>query len=148
MYHLRVVAGSRPSKALGAGNIFAILLAACVVLCSIAPCFSVTARGVQCPTAPVQEIKVPVLSSCGCIEGFVTRSPKPGERGFVQCRCAEKRAPLIKASVSSRVQFFMPVEAVDLQAIARLDPLVSACYVVADILPAPESGVFHPPTFH
>ncbi len=51
-----------------------------------------TSAGVQCPTARVQTIRVPVLSKCGCVLGHVERAPKPGEKGFKQCRCAEGRA--------------------------------------------------------
>ena len=53
-----------------------------------------TAKGVQCPTATVQTIKVVTYerTPCGCLVKKVTeRAPRQGEAGFLQCRCAEKK---------------------------------------------------------
>lgn len=58
-----------------------------------------TPAGVQCPTAPMQLIRVAIKEKCGCVRGFVERAPRPGEKGFLQCRCAEKKAPKATASV-------------------------------------------------
>lgn len=51
-----------------------------------------TPEGRQCPTAAAPLVRVAIKSACGCVIGHIERAPKPGERGFVQCRCAEKRA--------------------------------------------------------
>jgi hypothetical protein len=59
--------------------------------------WATTPTGVQCPTAPVQLIKV-AAKDCGC----KVRAPKPGEKGFVQCRCAEKRSAKAIASSSGK----------------------------------------------
>lgn len=63
-----------------------------MAFCSVNQVMPKTAEGTQCPTAPVQMITVPIKSHCGCVIGYETRQPKPGERGFLQCRCAEKKA--------------------------------------------------------
>lgn len=55
----------------------------------------VTARGIQCPTAAIQKVSVVTLerTPCGCLVKRVTeRAPREGEKGFKQCRCAEKKA--------------------------------------------------------
>lgn len=51
-----------------------------------------TPEGRLCPTARPATIRVAVLSPCGCVIGHVERAPRPGEKGFLQCRCGEKRA--------------------------------------------------------
>ena len=51
-----------------------------------------TPEGRQCPTAKVHTIRVAVKTPCGCVTGYIERAPKAGEEGFVQCRCAERRA--------------------------------------------------------
>jgi len=53
---------------------------------------AITPYGTQCATARVQQITIAVYSTCGHRIGFVTRAPRPGEAGFVQCHCSEKRA--------------------------------------------------------
>lgn len=55
----------------------------------------VTQRGIQCPTAAVQTVKVTTLekSCCGkLVAKTEVRKPKEGEAGFKQCRCAERKA--------------------------------------------------------
>jgi hypothetical protein len=37
-------------------------------------------------------VTVAVKNCCGKVVGYETRKPKAGEKEFVQCRCAEKRA--------------------------------------------------------
>lgn len=56
----------------------------------------VTPYGVQCPTAPVQSISV-AMQCCGKTV-CATRAPRPGDKGFVQCRCAEKKSAAVKFS--------------------------------------------------
>ncbi|MBS1716915.1 MAG: hypothetical protein JSS72_04190 [Armatimonadetes bacterium] len=65
-----------------------------------------TAEGVQCPTATVQQITVPIKSTCGCVVGYQTRAPKPGEKGFMQCRCNEKRSEQQATTGSQKVTWF------------------------------------------
>ena len=50
-----------------------------------------TPKGRACPTAPVAKVRVAVRSVCGCVIGFTERAARPGEKGFVQCRCGERR---------------------------------------------------------
>lgn len=77
-----------------------------------------TPVGVQCPTAQVHTIRVAVKSACGCVIGHVERAPKPGEKGFVQCRCNEGRtaqksspppAPALPHAVTTLTLVFAPV---------------------------------------
>jgi len=51
-----------------------------------------TPKGVQCPTAPVQQIAVAVKSCCNGVVTYQFRKPRIGEKEFLQCRCAEKRS--------------------------------------------------------
>ena len=90
----------------------------------------VTQRGIQCPTATVQqvtEVKL-VKDCCGKLVPKVqVRKPKEGEPEFKQCRCAEKKAadhenektatesykPISVAVLSNSVSM-VPFEAIDL----------------------------------
>lgn len=67
---------------------------------SLAVC---TPSGVHCPTAPIQAVKV-VGKSCCAVE---VRKPKLGEKGFQQCRCAEKSVAKKKASTQSTNLYFV-----------------------------------------
>ena len=60
--------------------------------------FAFTPDGVQCPTAAVQLITVATKSSGGK-PSVCCRAPRPGDTGFVQCRCAEKRGAQQQAAV-------------------------------------------------
>src|SRR4029077_19949302 len=51
-----------------------------------------TQEGRQCPTAPIQSVLVGLSKPCGCPPVYVRRAPRPGEAGFVQCRCAERQS--------------------------------------------------------
>jgi len=54
-----------------------------------------TPRGLQCPTASVQEVTVVeyVKTCCGkLVPVTVKRAPREGEAGFKQCQCSEKKA--------------------------------------------------------
>jgi len=73
--------------------------------------FAVTPEGVQCPTAAIQEIRSPVKDCCDHIVGFLTHKPRPGDKGFMQCRCAEKRSSQQQAAVrGSEVKLAMIVD--------------------------------------
>jgi hypothetical protein len=55
----------------------------------------VTQRGIQCPTATVQQItEVKLVKDCcgKLVPQSTVRKPREGEPGFKQCRCAEKKA--------------------------------------------------------
>ena len=65
-----------------------------------------TPLGIHCPTASVQSVTVPVKSCCGQGVGYASRKPMPGEHGFVQCRCAEKRAGQQQANTGSGTPHF------------------------------------------
>ena len=93
-----------------ARSFFAAIVAVLFFLYSAIP-LQATQAGVQCPTAAVQTISVAVRDCCGKVTGFTTRAPKPGEQGFVQCRCAEKKTTTQKATLSSKVPLFISTEA-------------------------------------
>lgn len=72
-----------------------VVLAVVFALCSVLYVVPVTPKGIQCPTAPVQSVTEVVASkdSTGkVVEQSIKRMPREGEKGFLQCRCAEKRA--------------------------------------------------------
>lgn len=93
-------------------------LVALGLLCATFAGFAVTPRGVQCPTAPVQTVVV--RDCCGRL---VARVPKPGERTFVQCRCAEKKTAPQKAVASgSKVELFVPAP-LDFEAPSGFSPV-------------------------
>ena len=92
-------------------TVIAALIAVMFFLCSAIP-QQATLTGVQCPTAPLQTISVAIRDCCGKVTGFTTRAPKPGEAGFVQCRCAEKRTSSQKATLSNKVPLMMAAEIV------------------------------------
>ena len=64
--------------------------------------------GVQCPTAPIQTIESPVYSCCHKLLGYVSRSVQPGDKGFVQCKCAEKKAAQTAVVFSPKVDLWIP----------------------------------------
>lgn len=108
------------SKRAGRADLFAILLACWLFVCVGLQFHPMTPDGVQCPTAPVQSVLVPIKVACGCVVGYRARAPKPGEKGFVQCRCAEKKsghhlalsAPQIGPLVASCFGLSLPLEIV------------------------------------
>lgn len=68
------------------------------------PTFEITARGVQCPTAPVQKIKVVEYQKNCCgklVPVLVEKAPSEGDSEFVQCRCSEKQASDAHATAST-----------------------------------------------
>lgn len=75
----------------GTRQILALVLTALLLWCSVSRAATVTPRGVQCPTAAVQEILVAKRDCCDRIVGYEVRKPREGEKGFKQCQCAEKK---------------------------------------------------------
>jgi hypothetical protein len=67
----------------------------------------VTPEGRQCPTAPVQRLAFGVYDCCGKLVSVGTRAPKPGDKAFVQCRCAEKNAAHAKAAGPDRPHLYL-----------------------------------------
>lgn len=76
----------------GTRQLLALVLTALLVWCSVSRAATVTPRGVQCPTAAVQTVLVAKRDCCDRIVGYEVRKPKEGEKGFLQCQCAEKKA--------------------------------------------------------
>lgn len=96
-------------RTLDARRILAILFALWLFGCTAFQFHPRTAAGVQCPTAAVQTIQVAVRTCCGKIVGYRAQAPKPGQREFVQCRCAEKKSAEHEASLPPRLEpFFVP----------------------------------------
>ena len=109
-------------------NVLAVTMAVCFLLYSVLP-LNATPVGVQCPTAAVQAITVAVHDCCGKLAGFTTRSPKPGDKSFVQCHCAEKKSGVQKATVGTKTPPFLSVAA-ELPEISSLpvsDPAFDYC---------------------
>ena len=63
-----------------------------------------TRAGVQCPTAAVQ-----TMSVRDCCGRLTIRAPRPGESGFKQCRCQEKRQGALWADAVPRNDALPPV---------------------------------------
>jgi len=85
----------------------AIILAVWFLVFSLNVVFPVTPTGVQCPTASIQTVACGQFDCCGNLVGKATRAPRPGEKGFVQCRCAEKRAVQQKLAASPKSQLYL-----------------------------------------
>lgn len=98
MWNLIRVATSR-------GRLAALLMAALFGWASSTQITACTPNGVQCPTAPVQTV-VETLSCCGKTVGYAQRPVRPGDKGFVQCRCAEKRAAQHSSSVGPQAPHY------------------------------------------
>ena len=56
--------------------------------------------------APVQTIRVAVMLPCGHCAGYMERAPRPGEKGFVQCHCDEKRSSSQIARIAPEIMHF------------------------------------------
>lgn len=76
----------------GTRQLLALVLTALLVWCAVSRAATVTPRGVQCPTAAVQTAVFAKRDCCGKVVGYEARAPREGEKGFLQCRCAEKKA--------------------------------------------------------
>ena len=76
-------------------RLIGILLSIALASMHIGVKMPVTQRGIQCPTATVQQITEAKLvkNCCGVwVSQTTLRKPREGEPGFKQCRCAEKKA--------------------------------------------------------
>ncbi|HVT10996.1 MAG TPA: hypothetical protein VHE55_01910 [Fimbriimonadaceae bacterium] len=128
-----------------AGNLLLVMLACCVAFFSVSPP-PMTPDGKQCPTAPIQTISVPVKSCCGKVLCYEHRAPKPGEAGFVQCRCAEKRASQQRNAMAPKVPLYLPVEAEPLEVAGRLDFPETPVPLDEQIPKGLAKGLFRPPS--
>lgn len=85
-----------------------------------------TPRGVQCPTAPVQQVVevVQTRDAHGHLVGMtIVRKPQEGEAGFKQCRCAEKKSAPRDTQANSAESKFVPILA--FAELVRIDPPVA-----------------------
>lgn len=97
-----------------------LLLAACLLVCSGFQVCLQTPHGIQCPTAPIQKITVTKRDCCGRVVGYETRAPKPGEAGFMQCHCAEKKASQQAFLEAKDDSFFTPLAAIEIHPYVRV----------------------------
>ena len=88
-------------------RVFAVFLAGLFLLGACFQSGVQTPVGVHCPTAPVQSVLVPVHDKCGCVIGYRSEAPKPGDKAFVQCRCAEKKSTERAVSPPPKVVLFV-----------------------------------------
>jgi len=130
---------------MGRIDFFAILMAFLLFGCVGFQFSARTADGVQCPTAPVQAIVKAIKAPCGCLVGYKISKPQPGDRGFVQCRCAEKKSAEHSPTAVPRSEALVvmaPTIEVPLAIVAPFD--------VPDFLsvnpPVSLTPAFHPPT--
>ena len=91
-------------------NFFALFVACLFLLCSALKVSPQTQAGLQCPTAPIQAIRVAVKDKCGCILGYKSVAPKPGDKGFVQCKCAEKKSAEHALPTPPKSELFVSME--------------------------------------
>ena len=106
-------------------NVLAVVVAAWFFLYSVLPT-AATPYGVQCPTAPVQTITVAMRICCGKVARIATRAPKPGDKDFVQCRCAEKKGTAQKSIVQAKAPVLL-VSAVRIADSAIVPLPLTAC---------------------
>ncbi|MDR3687967.1 MAG: hypothetical protein P4L46_01220 [Fimbriimonas sp.] len=97
---------SQMSRLIPWRSVLSVLVTVWFVLYAILP-LPATSYGIQCPTAPVQKVTAAVHDCCGRVVGAVSRAPRPGEKGFVQCRCAEKKTSVEKSNVPSKAPVFL-----------------------------------------
>lgn len=76
-------------------KLIAFVLAVAILSLNFGVSVPKTAKGIQCPTAPIQKI-VEVVREKNCcgkiVSKTIVRAPQEGEKGFKQCCCAEKKA--------------------------------------------------------
>ena len=94
---------SRPRFPIRIAALFAAVAMACASLLGFMP---VTRQGVLCPTAPIQSVVKLKRNCCGHLV-LEKRAPRPGEREFVQCRCAEKKSAHEVGLVASKIVLFL-----------------------------------------
>ncbi|GEM_PF-1499898 len=132
----------------GTRQILALVLTALLLWCSVSRAATVTPRGVQCPTATVQSVVVAKRDCCDRIVGYEVRKPKEGEQGFLQCRCAEKKAaPHGAAEIPvPRVEALFAAEApLALALPGRLPEVLAADTYLARLTVVPTPPFVRPP---
>jgi hypothetical protein len=120
-----------------------ILLAFSLAFFSVARIATITPTGQQCSTAPVQSILVAVHLPCGHVE-YVSRAPRPGDKGFLQCRCSEKRSSTQAVPVAPE----MPLLRAAIEVVARPLPaeqFSAIDFSAASFLPISDSPKPRPP---
>jgi hypothetical protein len=125
------VAKSKRAGIPNRGRILAILLALWLFGCTAFQYQPATPFGVQCPTAPVQTVTVAVRDCCGKIVGLRRVAPAPGQREFVQCRCAEKAKAEHDSLLPPKLEpFFTPEFAYQVPS-APVEPAAEYAYRVS-----------------
>jgi hypothetical protein len=89
-------------------ELFAVFLAGWLFGCMAFQFQPRTAFGVQCPTAEIQTVSVPIRDCCGKVVGYAQRAPEPGEATFTQCRCAERKTVTDFGLPPKLEPFFLP----------------------------------------
>jgi len=126
-------------------DVYSVLLALLFFVCVGSPFSSRTEDGVQCPTAPVQTVMKAIKSPCGCVIGYRVSAPKPGDKGFVQCRCAEKKS-------AERTVWRAPKNEALPMSVASVDVPFAPCFafdfvgVESGFVPVVAAPLIHPPT--
>ncbi len=64
--------------------------------------------GKHCPTAAVQTVAVPVYDCCHKLVSISFRVARPGDKEFLQCRCAEKSSIEHKSIASPKLDLSLP----------------------------------------
>ena len=108
------------------------------VMAAVLP-MTTTTVGVQCPTAPIQTISVPIHDCCGKTVGYTQRKPQLGEKGFMQCQCAEKRTSDQKSQAPKKAELIIEnhTTALIFEPITGTEPLPSYRFQLASIEFAP-----------
>lgn len=109
-----------------------------------------TRIGLQCPTAPIQTITITHIDKDCCghpIEVTERRAPRPGEPGFKQCACAEKKAAqTAEDRAFSKFAFFtLPETEPELRLPARMRSLCDQSYRCPKVRSEEEPPVPPPP---
>ncbi|MGV3614075.1 MAG: hypothetical protein ACO1SV_01955 [Fimbriimonas sp.] len=89
-------------------ELFAVFLAGWLFGCVALQFHPRTPFGIQCPTAEIQTVSVPIRDCCGKIVRYESRTPKPGEATFTQCRCAERQTVTDLGLPPKLEPFFLP----------------------------------------
>jgi hypothetical protein len=101
----------------------------------------------QCPTASIQSI-LETAQCCGKTVVVSARKPQPGDKGFVQCRCAEKRSSLQQARLgpgSTHIEFLV-TDPYDPSFPERIPEAAVASTVPATIVAVPSAPFVPPPS--
>jgi len=91
-------------------NVFTVLIAVWFFVSAVIP-VGISQTDVQCPTAEIQSVTFAVRDCCGKLLGFSQRAPKPGDKSFVPCFCAQKKAQAQKAMAPAKAFAFLDVAA-------------------------------------